>query len=318
MLSLRALARLTGWLVLALAFGFLGHRWWQSAPWSLVEDRSGELALAVGAGTLAYALAGFLLAEAWRYLLGSGGTAAEPRHYRTVYGRTQIAKYLPGNCFHFVGRQLFGRGLGHGHGALILASIAETALLLAVAGALALPLLGSELAAMLHPLPGWSLLAVVAGLGALGFVIVGPSSDRFARAVSRTLVALRSLAPRLPRAALLHLAFFATGGLILWTVAAAARAPGEQAIDPLIAVSALALAWCAGFVVPGAVAGVGVREAVLVLNLEQSLGAEGAILVALALRVITTLGDLLFFGLCLLIPAPVRIAAVFHTSHIES
>ena len=51
-----------------------------------------------------------------------------------------------------------------------------------------------------------------------------------------------------------------------------------------------------GFVVPGAAAGVGVREAVLVLILEQHLGADAALLVALALRVVTTLGDLLFFG----------------------
>ena len=58
-----------------------------------------------------------------------------------------------------------------------------------------------------------------------------------------------------------------------------------------------------------AAAGIGVREAVLTLSLEQHLGADAALLVALALRVVTTLGDLLFFGLSCLTPAPVGIEA---------
>jgi glycosyltransferase 2 family protein len=55
-------------------------------------------------------------------------------------------------------------------------------------------------------------------------------------------------------------------------------------------------------VVPGAAAGLGVREAVLVLTLEPHLGGDGAVLAALTLRVVTTLGDLLFFGLSCLAP----------------
>ncbi|HEX6317540.1 MAG TPA: hypothetical protein VFZ84_01615 [Burkholderiales bacterium] len=301
---------MTGWLVVALALGFLAHSLWRSAPWTLAAARSAELALAIGAGTLAYGFACFLLAEAWRHLLGSGASVAPRRHYRALYGRTQIAKYLPGNCFHFVGRQLLGRRLGHGHGALVLASLAETALLLAVAGALALPLLGPELAHASGRSPLWPVAAMLATLLGLMVVIVRASGARQAQATSRILVALRSLAPRLPKAGVLHLAFFGVGGLILWTVAAAAQVPSEQALDLLTAVSAMALAWWAGFVVPGAAAGVGVREAVLVLTLEQHLGAEGAVLVALALRAITTLGDLLFFGLCSLTPARASTAAL--------
>ena len=58
------------------------------------------------------------------------------------------------------------------------------------------------------------------------------------------------------------------------------------------------MAWWLGFVAPGSSAGVGVREAVLVLTLEPHLAGDGAMLIALALRLITTFGDLLFFALC--------------------
>ena len=64
----------------------------------------------------------------------------------------------------------------------------------------------------------------------------------------------------------------------------------------------MAMAWWLGFVAPGSSAGVGVREAVLVLTLEPHLAGDGALLVALALRLITTFGDLLFFALCVVMP----------------
>lgn len=302
-MPLGALARLAGWLVVALSLGFLGHRLWQSAPWDLAAAHSAGLALAIGAGTLAYALAGFLLAEAWHRLLGPGAGRAPRRQHHALYGRTQIAKYLPGNCFHFLGRQLLGRRLGHAHGALALASLVETTLLLAVAGALALPLLGPELAGAFSRWSAWPIAAVLAAVFALLVLILRAAGAGRARAGPYPLAALRAMAPRLPVAALLYLAFFAVAGLVLWTIAAATRPPGAPSIDLLRAVSTMALAWWAGFVVPGAAAGLGVREAVLVLGIEPQLGADAAVVVALALRVVTTLGDLLFFALCCLTPA---------------
>ena len=64
---------------------------------------------------------------------------------------------------------------------------------------------------------------------------------------------------------------------------------------PLLVVPAYAIAWLIGFVVPGASGGLGVREVVFLLLTETALGGGGALAVALAMRVVTTLGDLLFF-----------------------
>jgi hypothetical protein len=100
------------------------------------------------------------------------------------------------------------------------------------------------------------------------------------------------------QAGLLHAAFFILAGLILWGLAATIQAPDAASLAPTTAVSALAMAWWAGFVVPGSSAGVGVREAVLVLTLEPHLPSDGALLLALALRLVTTFGDLLFFVIC--------------------
>ncbi|MGH6905207.1 MAG: hypothetical protein ACREIR_20995, partial [Geminicoccaceae bacterium] len=112
-------------------------------------------------------------------------------------------------------------------------------------------------------------------------------------------------APRALQAGLLHAAFFVVGGLVLWGVAAAIGDPAMPGLGPTAAVSSMALAWWLGFVAPGSSAGVGVREAVLVLALEPHLAADGAMLIALALRLITTFGDLLFFALCVVVPRDV-------------
>ena len=288
-----------GWLLTGLALVFLGHQLWRSNPWPLAGAHATELALAVAVGTLAYALAGWPLAEAWRLLLGPGPAAAYPRQHRALYGRTQIAKYLPGNIFHLVGRQALGRRLGHPQGALALASLAEAVSLLLVAGALALPLVWSRIEQAPGMPPAW-LVAVAAGLVVVLACLGGRRiRDWRARVVPWTADPSRRWAPRLLRAAFLHTTFFVVAGLVLWGVASAVREPAAPPLGAATAIATMAMAWWAGFVAPGSSAGVGVREAVLVLMLEAHLDGDGAMLVALALRLVTTLGDLLFFALCL-------------------
>ena len=58
-----------------------------------------------------------------------------------------------------------------------------------------------------------------------------------------------------------------------------------------------ALAWLVGFAMPGSSAGIGVREAVLIAALEGTLGAPASALIALALRLVTIGGDVVFFAL---------------------
>jgi uncharacterized membrane protein YbhN (UPF0104 family) len=59
---------------------------------------------------------------------------------------------------------------------------------------------------------------------------------------------------------------------------------------------AQAAAWTAGFLTPGAPGGLGVREAVLVALLVGPLGEGSALAVALAWRVATLGGEVIFFA----------------------
>jgi hypothetical protein len=293
----RRLGRVLGWLAVALAFGFIGARLWQGGAWDLIRPRLELLLLATTGGALIYGVAGFLLSAAWREILAAERPPGPAAAYHAIYGRTQIAKYLPGNCFHFLGRQVLGRALGHSQAALALASLVEAGLLIAVAASLTLPLSMSRLG-------GWSLL-LLAGAGlalALGFAAPRLLPARFwpgARSPAT------SAGHRLLRALGLHAAFFAAAGGVLWLLALLV-APQATAPGPLTSIGAFALAWVAGFVTPGAAAGVGVREAVLMVALDGPLGPEASAVVALAFRLVTTAGDGVFCALALALPLPSR------------
>ena len=297
----RRLGRVLGGLVVALAFGFIGARLWQGGAWDLLRPRLELLLPAATGGALIYGVAGLLLSTAWREILAAERAPGPAAAYHAIYGRTQIAKYLPGNCFHFVGRQVLGRTLGHSQAALALASLAEAGLLIAVAASLALPLAASRLG-------GWSLL-LPAGAGlalALSFAAPRLLPVRFGSGSATPLARGAAARRRLLRALGLHVAFFAAAGGVLWLLAALLVAPQAAAPGPLTCIGALALAWVAGFVTPGAAAGVGVREAVLMVALDGALGTDASAVVALAFRVVTTAGDGVFCALALALPLPPR------------
>ena len=75
---------------------------------------------------------------------GSGcvGLGRRAREHECRDARTQIAKYIPGNIFHFIGRHAMGRRFGFGHTPMVSAAVLEgiglilAASLLALVGAL--------------------------------------------------------------------------------------------------------------------------------------------------------------------------------------
>jgi glycosyltransferase 2 family protein len=288
------IGRLIGWTAVAASLGFVGLQLWRHAPWRLADAHLEALTAAIVGGALVYGVAGFLLSSAWYHLLGAGGATASIRCHHAVYGRTQIAKYLPGNVFHLVGRQVMGRRLGHGHGRLAFASLLEALLLVLVAGALSLPLVWR----WLDPGALWAGAVVASVLALLAVrwarcdhqsvschLRAGPDQDRVGAAL------------RLLGATVLYMLFFLVVAAIFWTLVLSVSEPGRPALGLAGSISVVALAWLVGFVTPGSSAGIGVREAVLIAALEGTLGAPSSALVALALRVVTICGDVVFFSL---------------------
>ena len=287
------IGRLIGWTAVAASLGFIGLQLSQHAPWQLAGAHLEGLTAAIIGGALLYGAAGFLLSSAWYQLLGADDPNASSRPHHAVYGRTQIAKYLPGNVFHLVGRQVMGRRLGHSQARLALASLLEVVLLVLVAGTLSLPILWHRL----EQVPPWlvALTVSVALLVALHLArrrdlalrnLVQDAASGYSRMLRRLLVA-----------ATLYVLFFLIVAAIFWLLALSVSDAGRPAIDLVGSIPVVALAWLVGFATPGSSAGVGVREAVLIAAVHGTLGTPASGLIALALRLVTVGGDVVFCGL---------------------
>lgn len=157
---------------------------------------------------------------------------------------SQVAKYIPGNVAHYLGRAAMAKAAG-------------------------IPLKHSA---------GTTALEV--GIGILAAVIVALVS--IAPLLSAVLLAL--FAGRMP--VLITTACVLLTGL---SFALVARGMGDAEIIPLVSI--FAAAWLAGFVTPGAPAGIGLREGILIASLSPMIGAGSAITAALLHRLVTALVD---------------------------
>src|SRR5579859_4570845 len=99
---------LFGLLLQVCAFIFLGVVLYKNLGrlQSTLQVRSDLWALFIGLTAASVGMV-VMLVLGWRALLrGAGATAASFRNVFWVVGRTAIAKYVPGNVFQYVGRQM--------------------------------------------------------------------------------------------------------------------------------------------------------------------------------------------------------------------
>ncbi len=220
-----------------------------------------------------------------------------------VLARTNLAKYLPGNVFHYVGRAAVARSDGISLPDVTRSIALETLLAALVSLALGIPAALSMLRTlrdtMLSTLSGgwtivWLSIATLLGLAALLAIrsrraTLGTSSSAPVVTLARGTIASA-------------LGYLATGTAGYWFATSIGALPAEAG-SALGFVSASALAWLAGFVVPGAPGGLGVREAILLLYLEaHDPGARLGALVTLALRLFSIAADLLAAALAHVLP----------------
>lgn len=230
----------------------------------------------------------------------------------------QLAKYLPANLFHFIGRTGEACRAGIGLRAAVAANLAEIGLLAGLGVILAAVCLG--LSGTTLPLAGLPVftgaappavtpdLALAVG-GLSGLLLCLALAWRWQRARA---AAVDSLADRrfLGAGLLVFLFFpaFAVAGLI----AAPLDTAGAGTTEPqaLLAVGGVLIAaWVAGFVIPGAPGGLGVREAVILAALTPTLGSADASWLAFVQRALAVGADLA----CFLIGLGLRLSAPTHT-----
>lgn len=217
-----------------------------------------------------------------------------------LYFISQVAKYLPGGIWAFPGRMVAYQAVGVNRAAAVVSVAREVAAL--YLGASLVGLLG-----LFAGLPVSTALKVTIGAGVIAcflavVVIQVPASwklmakIRFLSKFTQSFLALEGSGTSfrwfLP-ALLVSTAFWMGAGLAFHELAAAVS-PSASNLTWLQAAGVFSLAWCAGFVVVFAPAGLGVREYTLSLLLGSFLPSGEAIAIALLARLWWTAAEALY------------------------
>lgn len=258
-------------------------------------------AWAIGIAALCYASIIPVSAWAWRRLLRDLGVDRTWRELVEIMAITQLAKYVPGNIGFHLGRAAMAISKGMKPRPLVASMLMET--VLAVAAALTVGLAGAGLSGRGAHLVG---AEVRSGLELAAWMLAGLLAAVVLLRVARPLVhrlAQRHLRPLLGgstvrlstalQAFVAYAANYVVIGIGIWCLAELLF-PRQQHDVGLLCAS-FALAWVAGFFTPGAPAGLGVREALMLLVLGAAYAKPDALVIVIALRLATVLGDALSF-----------------------
>lgn len=246
-------------LILAGCVGFIGERLLRLDPAQLLDQATWPLGAAMVAAPVLFGLSDVALARGWQVLADPAGQL-DHRTAHAIYGRGVLMKYLPGSVFQYVSRQFGGAGAGLEHKQLAKASVTEIGLHVAASMSVA----AGCMAFAIQPMAG-----VAAGAA----------------------ITVAALTVRRPLARALALQLLAFGGFAAAAaVIGAAVLPAGAALAQFAAV--FLLAWLAGFVIPVAPGGLGVREAALLALGAGTADAPALLAAVLALRIGSILGDL--------------------------
>lgn len=298
-MSMRQLLKYAGNGLMILSIAFVVQTVFRHAHEVPPVRSSSNAVLSIGVTTVFFVVAAFCMSWGWVLLLRGGNTFITLVEGYRILGRAQIGKYLPGNVFHYVGRVGLSAERGISTEATVLSTGIEAVLLVcsaALVGSLVfwtggpgLPWL-SELSSRfsLRSFPTLIGLIVVASI--LSLLISK-------RARSWSLTRLGYLKPaRLLLVMSIYAAVLLLNGIVIAQLVRGLWA-AESTVSWWEYSAGFSIAWVLGFIVPGASAGLGIREAVFVALFGGAIGQGLAVGLAILLRIITSTSDMITFGI---------------------
>ncbi len=206
----------------------------------------------------------------------------------TIFALSNMLKYLPTNVLHVAGRYAALRRLEFSRRTAILSLVSEPMLMIGLASILALsvgyPMLRSFVSSNSLLLTFAVGAALVVGVATALFALRREIVGSFVRSIQWRKTA-RAAGCVLP----CYFVFFVWNGVLLTGLLGGPV--DTHTLAGVIGVSASA--WTVGLITPGAPAGLGVREAIIMAGLTRLGHAGDAFIAAMAFRFATTIGDCL-------------------------
>jgi uncharacterized membrane protein YbhN (UPF0104 family) len=284
------------WFILGGTLFFLGKalkdNWTEVV--SIHIDAAGWaiLAIATGMTLLAHTWAGWV----WTWVLEELNQPVPVSQFIQVYLKTNIAKYLPGNVWHYYGRILAAKNANISNGKATLSVLIEPLLMLAAA-LIIIILFGSQLSTINTDIGVliFQLISLAVILGAVHPWFLNPAihflyklknkkSEPENQPISSFIIERYPLKPLLGELIFLGLR---SAGFIL-TIFALSSLNLNQI--PLL-LGAFSFAWMLGLVIPGAPGGLGVFEATALALLEHHFSTALVISAIALYRLVSILAE---------------------------
>jgi glycosyltransferase 2 family protein len=299
--SLRILQKSLVVLLIILTSGFYIHYAVQNFA-AIPRLHWGLTVIVTALFTVIFVIVGIGIAgQIWRLLLSDHGFSPSWQQVQVIFAITQFGKYVPGNVGQFLGRVFMAREIG-----IPVSVTANTMLIEIIWGAgmggglalLSMVFFVEEQALGFGMVKLGLTVVILMFLPWLGINFVNRFIPKIAKRLSGGYVIS---SPRLITALVVALLFL----LNFWIMGVILKLQALWFFDvtagSVIELTCLfAIAWLAGYLVPGAPGGLGVREAMMVMLLSPVLGPGTAVGLSLTLRLTTTVGDAVAFGLGIL------------------
>lgn len=220
-----------------------------------------------------------------------------------VYTRSNLLKYVPGNVFQYVGRNALALSHGLAHVTVATATVLDVLMTVIAAGLISLIFLGDMIMFWLvhHP------FGVILALGTVFFVLVIVLGILyvFRARVLQFLAPYRHVFQRssfrvFGFGVVYYIAVLIISSLCYLGVLVFMLDVSLTFSQALTLGSAYTLAWLIGFLVPGAPAGIGIKEAVMMAVTQEMFSLELITVSMIILRVLSIIADLMAY-LCVFI-----------------
>ncbi|KAA3638844.1 MAG: hypothetical protein DWP95_11770 [Proteobacteria bacterium] len=232
---------------------------------------------------LIYIMLMMALVFAWLVLL----KFKEPQRCAKIYFKSQIMKYLPGNIFHFMYRHQQTKNKNFTHKQLGMAALHETIILIIGAFLVSqfLFIWPGEITWLTNwlPMPFW-VLFLIEVIGAIFVAKILINTGFLTTLIS-------------------YFAYFSGMGLITYLLIFAL---GFESQPYLFITACFSASWLAGYVIPGAPGGTGVREVVFILLCTPKMAEYEALIIIALIRLLSILAETIIYLMASRLSQPYR------------
>ncbi len=269
--------------------------WKLDIDWSVLLQPAVIIAVIVGGVMIGVEV--FVNAFAWKSNLEMFTSDKIPlRDTVSVYGRSNIAKYIPGNFMHYVTRNILGSEYHLSQQHMAISTMLELILKIVVVFLLILCFAFSGLQTAIENMqqfmePAFIIVGAIAVVAVVVGIILYMRKKGFLSQVKikNVLVSCAGYA-----------IVFVVNAAAFWIVAYVIS-PDIATSNPLLICGYYLIAWCVGYIMPGVPGGIGVREYVMLLLMGGMMGSEDISLIMIITRIVTVVGDVLAYLISMLV-----------------